>query len=116
MSILSRYNSLTLLFLITLSVAGTGTMGSEFFSYPDPDISIGNLEDTVRYLTALTPARSYIHIESMNKSAAYILNKFSEYGLRTTKQAFTAKGKSYVKCNSQCQPSQRRSGDCRGTL
>lgn len=96
MSILSKYNSLTLLFLITLSVAGTGTMGSESFPYPDPDISIGNLKDTVRYLTALTPARSYIHIESMNKSAAYILNKFSEYGLRTTEQVFTAKGKSYV--------------------
>ena len=96
MSILSKYNSLTLLVFITLSVAGTGTSGSESFSYPDPDISIENLENTVRYLTTLRPVRSYIHVESMNKSAAYISKKFSEYGLSTTEQVFTARGKSYV--------------------
>ena len=66
------------------------------FSYPDPGIRIEDLENTVRYLTSLSPSPSYDHQDSMKKSASYISQKFEEYGLQAREQAFTALGTTYV--------------------
>jgi hypothetical protein len=79
--------------VIFLLVSGCA---SAQYSYPDPDISIQNMEATVRYLTTMTPARSYEHPESMERSAAYISQKLSEYGLKPTEQEFIVNGKRYV--------------------
>lgn len=78
---------------IILVVSGCA---SARYSYPDPDISIQNMEATVRYLTTMTPARSYEHPDSMERSAAYIAQKLSEYGLKPTEQEFIVNGRRYV--------------------
>lgn len=66
------------------------------YIYPDPDIRLDNLENTVRYLTTLSPPRSYDHPEAMQQAAAYIARKFTEYGLAPTEQEFIAREQSYV--------------------
>lgn len=66
------------------------------YSYPDPGISTQNLEATVRYLTALAPPRNYENPDSMEKSAAYISQKLSEYGLKPSEQEFFIESKRYV--------------------
>jgi hypothetical protein len=69
---------------------------SAYYSYPDPDISIQNMEATVRYLTTLIPARNNEQLDSMESAAAYISQKLSEYGLKPAKQEFIVNGKRYA--------------------
>jgi len=76
------------------------------FSYPDPGIRIEDMENTVRYLTRLSPSRSYDHQDSMKKSASYISQKFEEYGLRAREQAFTALGNTYVNIIASAGPAE----------
>jgi len=80
--------SMTILFL-------SGCMNAHF-SYPDPEISIENLEATVRHLTEITPSRSSDHPESMRNSAAFIFGKFAQYGLIPEDQEFEVQGERYV--------------------
>jgi hypothetical protein len=54
------------------------------------------MEDTVRYLTAINPTRSYDHPDSMKKASSYVSQKLEEYGLKPTEQEFVAQGRSYV--------------------
>lgn len=82
--------------LIVLSILLMQGCGNVHFSYPDPDIRIENLETTVRYLSSMSPPRSYDHPDSMKKSAAYISQKFTDYGLEPSDQEFIAKDRSYV--------------------
>ncbi|MBN1366206.1 MAG: M28 family peptidase [Syntrophaceae bacterium] len=56
--------------------------------YPDPDIKIEDLKETVRYLSKLNPPRNYYHQNSMKMSARYISKKFEEYGLEPKDQPF----------------------------
>jgi hypothetical protein len=67
-----------------------------YFTYPDTDVRIENLQATVNYLTAMRPARSYVHPDSMKNAADYISRKFAEYGMAPSEQAFIAEGKPYV--------------------
>ncbi len=66
------------------------------FTYPNPGVSIENLESTVRYLTTIQPPRSYDHPDSMKKSAAYISQKLTEYGLSPREQEFIVERQPYV--------------------
>ncbi len=54
------------------------------------------MEETIRYLTAMTPSRNYMQLASMDRAASYISEKLSEYGLAPTEQEFLAGGKRYV--------------------
>lgn len=77
---------------------------SPHYSYPDPDISVQNMEATVRYLTTTVPARSYGHPDAMDRSAAYISQKLSEYGLEPERQEFTVDGRRYVNVMASAGP------------
>lgn len=93
MNLVTKRLNAAVIAIIFLSVSGCASVQ---YSYPDPEISIQNMEATVRYLTAMTPARNYEHLVSMDRSAAYIAQKLSEYGLKPTEQEFFVNGKRYV--------------------
>ncbi len=82
--------------MIVLSILLMNGCASAHSSYPDPGILTENLENTVRYLTSISPARSYNHPDSMKKAAAYISQKFKEYGLAPTEQQCIALGNPYI--------------------
>jgi hypothetical protein len=63
---------------------------------PNPGVRIENLEATVRFLTSMSPARSYNNPDSMKSAADYISQKFQEYGLEPSQQEFMAAGRRYV--------------------
>ncbi len=86
-------SSSAVFFIFFLLVSGCT---SKHFTYPDPGVSIENLESAVRYLTAIQPPRSYDHPDSMKKSAAYIFQKLTDNGLSPTEQEFIVEGKPYV--------------------
>lgn len=75
-------------------------------AYPDPDVRIENMENTVRYLTTLDPSRSYDHLDSLNRSAKYISQKFQEYGLNPIEQKFDVLGKTYTNIMASVGPSE----------
>lgn len=79
--------------LTSLLMYGFGNMHA---SYPDPGVRIDNMEATVRFLTTMSPARSYNNPDSMKRSAAFISQKFIESGLEPSEQEFIAVGKPYV--------------------
>jgi hypothetical protein len=58
------------------------------FVYPEPEISIENLKQTVHYLSNMTPARNYMHSESLERAANYISQRFIECGLTPERQKF----------------------------
>jgi hypothetical protein len=66
------------------------------YSYPDPGIRVENLEDTVRFLSTISPPRGYDHPDSLKRAAGFIARKFAEYGMEPTEQAFIVDGVSYV--------------------
>jgi hypothetical protein len=66
------------------------------FSYPDPGIRMEDLQSTVRFLSEMSPSRSFDHPESMDKAASFISNKFSQYGLEPKEQAFEVEGERFV--------------------
>lgn len=74
------------------------------YSYPDPEISIQSMEATVRFLTTMTPSRNYVQLASMDRSASYISQKLSKYGLKPTEQEFFVDGKRYVNIVSSVGP------------
>ncbi len=78
------------------------------YSYPDPGISIENLKATVRFLTAVHPARNYHHPDSMMRAAAYVAQKFREYGLEPFEQEFIVGSQRYVNVIASAGP---RDGD-----
>jgi len=82
--------------MIVLSILLMNGCASAHSSYPDPGIQTENLENTVRYLTSINPARNYNHPDSMKKAAAYISQKLKEYGLAPTEQQFIASGDPYM--------------------
>ncbi len=73
-------------------------------AYPDPEISVENLKETVRVLSGITPSRNYLHPPSLDKSAAYISHKLSEYGLKPEEQEFIANGRRYVNIMASAGP------------
>jgi len=65
------------------------------FVYPDPEISIENLKQTVHTLSTMSPARCYIYPESLETSVKYISQKLMEYGLTPESQKFDVYGNIY---------------------
>lgn len=68
----------------------------KIYDYPDIEANIANLRRTVEILTKSRPYRNYENVRSLNKVAAYINGKFSEYGLSTERQSFWVNGESYA--------------------
>lgn len=65
------------------------------YSYPRLDVSILDLENTVKFLTTIRPPRNYRNIHSLNRVAAYIQKKFIQYGLATDMQEFEVEKTTY---------------------
>lgn len=86
---LSNFIGVILAALLTYGCA------SERFIYPDSEISIENLKQTVHYLSTMNPPRSYIHSESLERSVKYISQRFIEYGLSPEMQKFEVSGNIY---------------------
>ena len=63
--------------------------------FPDLDVSISNLKETVKFLTEIRPHRNYMHPGSLNRTADYIHDKFVEYGLEAKRQPFEIKGETF---------------------
>jgi hypothetical protein len=82
-----------MIILTSLPLCGFGK-GSPLL--PNPGVRIENLEATVRFLTSMSPARSYNNPDSMKRTADYISQKFQEYGLEPSQQEFMAAGRRYV--------------------
>ncbi len=82
-----------MLALIGLLISDCGTFHP---SRPDPDVRIENLKDTVHFLTAVSPARSYNNPDSMKRVSDYLIQKFKESGLEPTEQEFYGAGIRYV--------------------
>jgi peptidase M28-like protein len=80
---------------VILAALLTYECASERFIYPDPEISIENLKQTVHYLSTMNPSRSYIHPESLERSVKYISQRFIEYGLTPEMQKFEITGNIY---------------------
>ena len=53
------------------------------------------MKDTLRFLTQIQPPRTYEHIETLNRVADYIRNRFEDIGLEVTFQEFEVDGRSY---------------------
>jgi len=81
-------NFIGVILATTLLKGGT----NKSFVYPDPEISIENLKQTVHTLSTMNPPRSYIHPESLEKSVKYISQKLIEYGLTPESQKFEVYG------------------------
>jgi hypothetical protein len=90
-SIFNLHN-IKVLFLFVMLISGCA---SKQYFYPEPDIRIESMKNTVRFLSSIDPPRNYEHPISMIKSADFILQKFREYGLNTEEQKFTVSGKIY---------------------
>jgi hypothetical protein len=69
---------------------------SQKFAYPDPEISVPNLRETVGFLCAVNPPRCYEHPDSLLKAADYIKKRFQDHGLRPELQEFQVEGNRYV--------------------
>ena len=54
-----------------------------------------NIYEIVEFLTTITPTRNYKNIESLNKVAKYIADKFKKMGYQTEEQKWIAKGNEY---------------------
>jgi Zn-dependent M28 family amino/carboxypeptidase len=80
------------LFFIFCAVTGCASTAS---IYPDNDIRIENMKDTVKYLSALNPPRNYLNTESLNKAEYYITHEFTKYGITTEQQPFEVSGNLY---------------------
>jgi len=68
---------------------------NEEYKYPQLDVRIENLKQSVKYLADIRPYRNYINIESLDKIASYIADTFSSFGLLTEVQSFDVKGINY---------------------
>jgi hypothetical protein len=78
------------------------------FAYPDPEVSIQNLRNTVSYLSSISPPRSYDNPESLRECARYISQRFSEYGFRVVEQDFDVGGATYVNVVASVGPAGHR--------
>ena len=65
------------------------------YIYPEAEISVENLKQTVHFLSTLNPPRNCYYTNSLNKSANYISQKFIEFGLSPWMQKFDVSGKIY---------------------
>lgn len=65
------------------------------YSYPDPNVSVDNLKDTVTYLTKIAPSRNYRKIRSLRKAEDYIYAKFVDYGFKPGRQEFVVNSQKY---------------------
>lgn len=70
-------------------------MAEETYNYPELDVSISNLKETVEFLVSIQPYRNFANPESLNKAAAYIEERFKESGLSTEEQLFEVQGETY---------------------
>ncbi len=53
------------------------------------------LENDVRFLTELQPARNYLNIQSLNKAADYVFEELSKLDCRVERQKFVVQGNEY---------------------
>jgi Peptidase family M28 len=60
------------------------------------DVNAASLVATVKFLTTLQPPRSYESTGSLNAAATYIHDRFTTFGLKTTRQAFTISNREYA--------------------
>ncbi len=63
--------------------------------YPEVNIDVRSLKNTVRHLTAIKPPRNHENIASMEKAAGFIKQKLESYGIKTVEQKFQVEGKTY---------------------
>jgi len=70
-------------------------MAEETHNYPELDVSISNLKETVKFLVSIQPYRNFANPDSLNKAADYIENKFKDFGLSTDIQHFQVEGETY---------------------
>ena len=54
-----------------------------------------HLQDTVLYLTHVSPSRNYLNVQVLNEVAAYLYDKLESYGCRVSYQEFDIGGKTY---------------------
>lgn len=80
--------------VLFLLIAYSG-ITAEQYKYPDLDINSKNLKSHVEFLTNMRPYINYLNIQSMDKTAAYIKEKFEGYDLETEEQRFEVHGKEY---------------------
>jgi Zn-dependent M28 family amino/carboxypeptidase len=81
----------TLIFLLAIGQL----MAEETYVYPELDVSVSNLKETVKFLVSIQPYRNFTNPASLNKAAGYIEEKFKEFGLSTEIQHFQVEGETY---------------------
>lgn len=57
--------------------------------------SVDNLQNTVQFLTQVSPSRNHLNIEVLNEVAAYLYAKLESYGCRVSYQDFNIGSKTY---------------------
>lgn len=63
--------------------------------YPEVEIKIEKLKETVHFLSSIDPPRNHVQLESLKKSADYIYRKFGDYGFIPERQTFEVNGRVY---------------------
>lgn len=59
-------------------------------------MSVENLEETVRFLSTISPPRSHSFPDSLERSKDFIFQKLTDYGLDPVEQKFEVDGNTYV--------------------
>ncbi len=72
----------------------------------EPVVSKKNLYKTAKTLTSIKPARNYRNINSLNKVAAYIKGRFSQYGFSPVEQKYKVNGSLYKNIIASIGPSE----------
>jgi len=62
---------------------------------PDVSISTAHLHAAVKSMTDIEPARNHANIDSLNKAATFIKDKFIEYGYDTVEQVYSINDREY---------------------
>lgn len=75
---------------------------------PDAEISVENMENSVRYLSTLNPPRNYLHPKSLEKSVQYITRRLEEYGYTPQIQKFEVSGQEYGNVIAHAGPNDNR--------
>lgn len=71
-------------------------MKSDSYIYPDLDVSTVHLRETVSFLTGIRPYRNHLNLDSLQRAAQYIEQRFREYGLKTEEQWLEVDGQKYL--------------------
>jgi Zn-dependent M28 family amino/carboxypeptidase len=92
------YTLVTISIFIIVSIfmiANPNFSVSEKINVPNIHVNKEYLYSHVSELTKIYPPRNFYNVESLNKSAEYITNKFKEYGSRINVQNFIVNGNEY---------------------